>query len=216
MSERENFSKEQFIEEAGASNELLELQNEDDKKNEEIEEAKETEIKKPKQRYFFHGSLRQNWEKIEMDSVMNFTEPDPNLTSSPGYAHDFIKKELTDRPGQISKRTKYLNKPLTSEEISEKDRVLLVIEPCSAGYKAFNNRIGAPNSFSSPEQVPTDANNKLYFRNIWKSDQKYIREKRLTKNPGLMLDKKRTNQGEWINVSKDERLKKRKSCQAIA
>src|SRR4030042_3561776 len=213
MPERENILKEELAkmekkkETGDDAIEFSEFQENNDR--EETIESKE--IKKNRQRYYFHGSFEQTIESIEKDGF-RFKDAIPNITTSPLQGMNFPMSQILKGEEGIKQRIKHFKGGQSREEIAkgitEKDAVLFVIEhPIS--YGAFTTKIGSPNVFSTPEQIPADIEDRVYYRRgQWQGNQRYMSERRITEKPGQGLTKKTTAEGVWEKVPEGEKIGK--------
>ncbi len=121
----------------------------------------ESKEKRPKYRYFFHGTLKRNLKKIEDNNSFIFSENRPNLSSAPLYGLQFIDNTVSSKRDRLKGRLRHSQEANTDD--MNLDTCLLVIEPPD-DYKIYSNIIGAP----------IETNKDITARSVWSSHQKYL------------------------------------------
>lgn len=190
--------------------------------------------KRPKYRYFYHGTFVPLFKKIEgingegdgrseREGKFKFTEYVPNLSLSPEYVFNkFLMSEIENAQRQAKNRGKHLatdeKKNFKPEDLTEEDSVLLVIEPTEE-YKVHTTNEGMPNVFSTEDQIPDDLDKTVRTR-LWTSNQKMIFKEPISKksddnirHPGMHLNRKMSpTTGDW---ERDERGKPIKTSEPV-
>ncbi|MFA5154933.1 MAG: hypothetical protein WC453_00715 [Patescibacteria group bacterium] len=171
--------------------------------------------KKPGYRYYYHATFLPLFEKVATSGVFKFKEHVPNLTISPNFSFHFIASEVRKGPEQLLNRMKHL--PVDEKERFDRERfnndeaVMLVIEPDEI-YKVYSSSEGAPNIFSTVDQIPDDVDRVIRTR-IWDSYQHAMSKEPISKthtsgikHPGLRLNKKILSDGTWEKLPEEQRI----------
>jgi len=169
--------------------------------------------RRPEYKYFFHGTFKMSLEKIEEDGSFEFNETLPNLVISPSYAFSFPEKEIerdmsSGSDKQMRKRAKNFPEEKRQEFLSRailEESIILVMEP-GAEYSAHSSNLGIPNKFSSDDVLPEDLDQTIRMRSSWESDQYWLRKDAEMSSPVMHVNKRRTEDGQWVNKDKNERV----------
>lgn len=171
--------------------------------------------KRPNYRYYYHGTFRPLYEKVEADGIFKFREHVSNLSLSPDFSFKFLADEVSRGPEQLIGRLKHLlprdKERFDQERLSDDEAILLIMEP-GEKYRVHSSAEGAPNVFSSADQIPNDVDQVIRTR-TWDTYQQTMSKEPIQKinsseikHPGLHLNRKMLGDGTWEKIPADKRI----------